>query len=132
MDLKHNGQYRLMKISEFNFIRKTPDDILLLPTIMEKLNQIKGIISSTLKNLYEALGNKDDQEDLTSYIRAPCTNPSHSCCRINGTLNQQIDAKIHNDAVLLDIEADCNAAVGEVMVIHGETDDYRDTSRKRI
>ncbi|KAI9482925.1 MAG: hypothetical protein EXX96DRAFT_536300 [Benjaminiella poitrasii] len=60
MDLKCNGQYRMTKISEFNFIRKTSDDILLLSTIMEKLAQIKEIISSTLKNLYESLGNKDD------------------------------------------------------------------------
>lgn len=48
MDLKYNGQYRMMKISEFNFIRKTPDDILLLPTIMEKLNQIKVILFNTI------------------------------------------------------------------------------------
>ncbi|KAL0085068.1 hypothetical protein J3Q64DRAFT_1814507 [Phycomyces blakesleeanus] len=83
MDLKYNGQYRMMKISEFNFIRKAPDDILLLPTIMEKLNQIKIILfnrisTSTLKKLYEALRNKDDQEDLTSYIRTPCTSPVHT------------------------------------------------------
>ncbi|KAI8637871.1 hypothetical protein BD408DRAFT_477957 [Parasitella parasitica] len=78
IDLKYNDQYRMMKISEFNFIRTTSDDILLLPTIMEKLNQIKAIISNTLKNLYEALGNKEDQEDLTSYIRTPCTCPVHT------------------------------------------------------
>lgn len=48
MDLKYNGQYRMMKISEFNFIRKTSDDILLLPTIMEKLNQIKVILFNTI------------------------------------------------------------------------------------
>ncbi|RCH84970.1 hypothetical protein CU097_004261 [Rhizopus azygosporus] len=73
MDLKYNGQYRMVKLSELNFIRKTPDDILLLPTIMEKLNQIKEIISGTLKNLYEAIGNRDNQEDLTPYIRTSST-----------------------------------------------------------
>lgn len=46
--LKYNDQYRMMRISEFNFIRKTPDDILLLPTIMEKLNQIKVILFNTI------------------------------------------------------------------------------------
>lgn len=28
-----------------------------------------------MKNLYEAIENKDDQEDLTMYIRVLCTNP---------------------------------------------------------
>jgi hypothetical protein len=95
MDLKYNGQYRMMKISEFNFIRKTPGVILLLPTIMEKLNQIKVIIFNTISTYstnvfrvgnhyqhtldpYEALGNKDDLEDLTLYIRTPCTSPVHT------------------------------------------------------
>ncbi|RCH88650.1 hypothetical protein CU097_005050 [Rhizopus azygosporus] len=52
--------------------------MLLLPTIMEKLNQIKEIISSTLKNLYEATENRDDQEDLTPHIRTPCASPVHT------------------------------------------------------
>ncbi|KAI7903196.1 uncharacterized protein BX663DRAFT_485936 [Cokeromyces recurvatus] len=41
IDLKYNEQYQMVKISAFNFIRKTPDDILLLPTLMEKLKQMK-------------------------------------------------------------------------------------------
>lgn len=48
MDLKYNGKYRMIKISEFNFIRKTSDDILLLPTIMEKLDQMRVILLNTI------------------------------------------------------------------------------------
>jgi hypothetical protein len=54
MDIKYNGQYRMNKISRFHFARGISDDILLLPTIIEKLNQMKKIIERTISNLYNS------------------------------------------------------------------------------
>lgn len=41
MDLKFNGQYRMMELSRFHFVRECIDDILLVPAVMEKLFQIQ-------------------------------------------------------------------------------------------
>ena len=48
MYLKYDGQYQMIKISEFNFIGMTPDDISLLPILMEKLNQLEVMIFNTI------------------------------------------------------------------------------------
>jgi hypothetical protein len=37
MDLKYEGQYRMMEISKFHFLRDA-NDIMLLPTVVEKMN----------------------------------------------------------------------------------------------
>jgi hypothetical protein len=57
MDLAYNGQYRMVEISSFFFNRDTTDDILLIPTIIEKLNhqvKVSNIIyhEQKRKNLY--------------------------------------------------------------------------------
>ncbi|KAG2237676.1 hypothetical protein INT48_004579, partial [Thamnidium elegans] len=54
------------------------DFYLFLSTIMEKLNPMKEVIISALNNLYEAIGNRDGQDDLNPYIRTPCTSPVHT------------------------------------------------------
>jgi hypothetical protein len=43
MNLKYNGQYCMIEISRFHFARDCADDVLLIPAILEKLNQIKVI-----------------------------------------------------------------------------------------
>ncbi|KAG1048970.1 hypothetical protein G6F43_008679 [Rhizopus delemar] len=55
MDLKFNGQYRMMELSRFHFVRECIDDILLVPAVMEKLFQIQTIIQKTLEELYDSL-----------------------------------------------------------------------------
>ncbi|KAG1521320.1 hypothetical protein G6F47_003389 [Rhizopus delemar] len=73
MDIKYNGQYRMIEISRFHFARDISDDILLLPAIIEKLNQMKKIIERTVSNLY----NSENEEvvDLTAYTRKSCKSP---------------------------------------------------------
>lgn len=44
MDLTYNGQCRMMEMDSFRFINDNSDDILSLPAIIEKLNQVKVII----------------------------------------------------------------------------------------
>ncbi|EIE91392.1 hypothetical protein RO3G_16103 [Rhizopus delemar RA 99-880] len=55
MDLKFNGQYRMMELSRFHFVRECIDDILLVPAVMEKLFQIQTIIQKNLEELYDSL-----------------------------------------------------------------------------
>ncbi|PHZ11633.1 uncharacterized protein RHIMIDRAFT_244120 [Rhizopus microsporus ATCC 52813] len=73
MDIKYNGQYRMIEISRFHFARDISDDILLLPTIIEKLNQMKKIIERTISNLYNS--KNEEVVDLAAYTRKPCKNP---------------------------------------------------------
>ncbi|KAI9322918.1 hypothetical protein BX666DRAFT_2017304 [Dichotomocladium elegans] len=71
MDLLYNGQYRMVELSNFHFIRQTPDDILLVPTILEKLQQLQKIISRTMTKLYKAVNGEQEEvlEEKLSYIR---------------------------------------------------------------
>lgn len=41
MDLAYNGQYRMVEMSQFFIVRDNVDDIMLIPTIIQKLDQIK-------------------------------------------------------------------------------------------
>lgn len=93
MDLKFNGQYRMVEISKFNFTCNSVGDIMLVPTIMEKLYQIqvnsyhsynsipffltflKAIINQTLQSLYNSFDNIEESEDFTSFIRTACGSP---------------------------------------------------------
>lgn len=87
MDLKFNGQYRMVEISKFNFTCNSVGDIMLVPTIMEKLYQIqvtsyynydsipffltflKAIISETLQSLYNSFDDIEESEDTTSLLQ---------------------------------------------------------------
>ncbi|KAG0734888.1 hypothetical protein G6F57_007010 [Rhizopus arrhizus] len=73
MDIKYNGQYRMIEISRFHFARDISDDILLLPTIIEKLNPMKKIIERTILNLYSS--ENEEVMDLTAYTRKSCKSP---------------------------------------------------------
>lgn len=44
MDLTYNSQCRMMKMDSFRFINDNSDNILSLPVIIEKLNQVKVIM----------------------------------------------------------------------------------------
>ena len=41
MDLRFNGQYRMIQISNFHVSVKSVDSLLGLPTILEKLDQVE-------------------------------------------------------------------------------------------
>lgn len=41
MDLRFNGQYRMIEISKFYISMKSVDDLMVLPSILEKLAQVK-------------------------------------------------------------------------------------------
>ncbi|KAG1466911.1 hypothetical protein G6F46_000479 [Rhizopus delemar] len=69
MDLKFNGQYRMVEISKFNFTCNSVGDIMLVPTIMEKLYQIQAIISETLQSLYNSFDDIEESEDTTSLLQ---------------------------------------------------------------
>ena len=93
MDLKFNGQYRIVEISKFNFTCNSVGDIMPVPTIMEKLYQIqvtryysynsvsffltfpKEIISKTLQSLYNSFDNIEESESSTSFVRTACGSP---------------------------------------------------------
>lgn len=93
MDLKFNGQYRMVEISKFNFTCNSVGDIMLVPTIMEKLYQIqvtsyynydsipffltflKAIISETLQSLYNSFDDIEESEDTTSFVATACGSP---------------------------------------------------------
>ncbi|KAI9487223.1 MAG: hypothetical protein EXX96DRAFT_475825, partial [Benjaminiella poitrasii] len=53
----------------FNFTRDNADNILLIPTIIEKLNQLKKIIQFTVNNLYRCISGDKELVDLISYTR---------------------------------------------------------------
>lgn len=50
MDLLYNGQYRMVELSRFFFTRDNVDDVMLVPTIMEKLCQLQ--VNSSYFNIY--------------------------------------------------------------------------------
>ncbi|GAA5800827.1 hypothetical protein HPULCUR_006266 [Helicostylum pulchrum] len=55
MDLQYNGQYRLIEISTFFLVRDTIDDIMLIPSIIQKLDQVRQIIQDTMEKIYKAI-----------------------------------------------------------------------------
>ncbi|ORE17685.1 hypothetical protein BCV71DRAFT_216301 [Rhizopus microsporus] len=75
MDLTYNSQCRMMKMDSFRFINDNSDNILSLPVIIEKLNQVKAIIERIMDSLYRRVAEGKKGEDITMYIRWPCENP---------------------------------------------------------
>lgn len=41
IDLVHNGQYRMVEVSQFFVVRDNIDDIMLIPATIQKIEQIK-------------------------------------------------------------------------------------------
>ncbi|KAF7720915.1 hypothetical protein EC973_005775 [Apophysomyces ossiformis] len=74
MDLVYNGQYRMIELSRFHFVRENVNDISLVPTILEKLHQLQVIVEQTMGNLYKSL-EEENCVDLTSYARIACESP---------------------------------------------------------
>ncbi|KAG0176082.1 hypothetical protein DFQ29_006602 [Apophysomyces sp. BC1021] len=77
MDLQYNAQYRMVELSKFHFIRENADDILLVPTILEKLKQLQMIVARTMEKLYKAIDPQQQETpvDMTSNLRVPCGTP---------------------------------------------------------
>lgn len=66
----------MTEISRFNFSGHYTDDILLMPAMIEKLNQLKEIIQITVNNLYNSLNGRENATDLTVYTRQACKIPA--------------------------------------------------------
>ncbi|KAG1527497.1 hypothetical protein G6F47_012291 [Rhizopus delemar] len=75
MDLRFNGQYRMIEISKFYISMKSVDDLMVLPSILEKLAQVKKIIQSTMKKLYESIEDEEKKDDFSQYTRMACGLP---------------------------------------------------------
>ncbi|KAI9339737.1 hypothetical protein BD770DRAFT_422365 [Pilaira anomala] len=69
------GLLRMIEISRFYFTRETVDDILLIPAIVTKLNQIKDIIETTITNIYRCISGDEALVDLTPYTLQACKTP---------------------------------------------------------
>ncbi|CEI93074.1 hypothetical protein RMCBS344292_07317 [Rhizopus microsporus] len=63
------------KMDSFRFINDNSDDILSLPAIIEKLNQVKAIIERTMDSLYRRVAEGKQGEGITMYIRKLCESP---------------------------------------------------------
>ncbi|KAL7314636.1 hypothetical protein PS15m_006182 [Mucor circinelloides] len=75
MDLRYNGQYRMIELNSFFIVRNNIDDIMLVPYIMEeKMYQLKAIIQGTLERLYKAIQGQENAEDRRIYRREACGN----------------------------------------------------------
>lgn len=94
MDLRYNGQYRMIELNSFFIVRNNIDDIILVPYIMEeKMYQLKvkyntahqrkrgcsnylkqAIIQGTLERLYKAIQGQENAEDRRIYRREACGN----------------------------------------------------------
>lgn len=94
MDLRYNGQYRMIELNSFFIVRNNIDDIMLVPYIMEKMYQLKvkyntahqhkrrcsnylkqAIIQGTLERPYKAIQGQENAEDRRSYRREACGSP---------------------------------------------------------
>ncbi|EPB88138.1 hypothetical protein HMPREF1544_05082 [Mucor circinelloides 1006PhL] len=75
MDLQYNGQYRMIELNSFFIVRNNIDDIMLVPSIIEKMYQLKAIIQGTLERLYKAIQGQENAEDRRSYRREACGSP---------------------------------------------------------
>lgn len=95
MDLAYNGVYRMIELSEFHACRGNINNIMLIPTIMQRLDEVKvsiyrfffliqslmlyvflwqTVIEETKKKLFQALKG-EVLEDKTEWMRKPCDSP---------------------------------------------------------
>ncbi|KAG1455552.1 hypothetical protein G6F56_007037 [Rhizopus delemar] len=75
MDLRFNGQYRMIQTSNFHVSVKSVDTLLGLPAILEKLDQVKKIIQNTMKKLYKSIENNEKKVTFSEYTRIACGLP---------------------------------------------------------
>ncbi|EIE91147.1 hypothetical protein RO3G_15858 [Rhizopus delemar RA 99-880] len=59
----------MVELSRFFLTRDNVDDVMLVPTIMEKLCQLQRIIQNTIDKLYQAIQEPSSQVGITSYMR---------------------------------------------------------------
>ncbi|KAI9364655.1 hypothetical protein BD770DRAFT_151365 [Pilaira anomala] len=52
MDLAYNGVYRMIELSEFYACRGNINDIMLIPTIMQRLDEVKTVVEETKKKFF--------------------------------------------------------------------------------
>ncbi|CEG72873.1 hypothetical protein RMATCC62417_08356 [Rhizopus microsporus] len=75
MDLRYNGQYRMIELNSLFVVRNNIDDSMLVPGIMEKIYQLQAIIQGTLERLYKAIQGQESAEDHRGCRRDACESP---------------------------------------------------------
>ncbi|KAF7723503.1 hypothetical protein EC973_001878 [Apophysomyces ossiformis] len=79
MNLPYDGQYHLVQLSEFNLPRNGNDDLLLIPTVVENLHQLRRIVSKNLDKLYDSISMKEQGSsqvsDQQQFMRQSCGTP---------------------------------------------------------
>ncbi|KAG1041172.1 hypothetical protein G6F43_012143 [Rhizopus delemar] len=76
MDLLYNGQYRLIEISNFFIVRDTVEDIMLIPGIIQKLDQARQMIQNTIEKVYKAIRKEvSSTQDNNTFMRKVCQSP---------------------------------------------------------
>ncbi|KAI9486922.1 MAG: hypothetical protein EXX96DRAFT_471779 [Benjaminiella poitrasii] len=75
MDLEFDGQYRMLEIAQVFLVRDNKCDILLVPTIMQVLTQVKEEIEVTRTNLFKAIKGQGVTTDEKGYMRKSCSSP---------------------------------------------------------
>ncbi|EPB92444.1 hypothetical protein HMPREF1544_00742 [Mucor circinelloides 1006PhL] len=73
MDLEFDGQYRMLEIGQVFLVWDNKCDILLVPTIMQVLTQVKEEIEVTRKNLFKAIKGQGFTTDKKGYMRKSCS-----------------------------------------------------------
>ncbi|CAO0796397.1 unnamed protein product [Mucor circinelloides] len=75
MDLEFDGQYRMLEIGQVFLVRDNKCDILLVPTILQVLTQVKEEIEVTRTNLFKAIKGQGFTTDKKGYMRKSCSSP---------------------------------------------------------
>ncbi|KAI8093959.1 hypothetical protein BDF21DRAFT_331253 [Thamnidium elegans] len=75
-DLVYNGQYRLIEISTFFIVRDTVEDLMLIPGIIQKLDQARQIIHGTIEKVYKTIRKENGTtQDNNVFMRKVCQSP---------------------------------------------------------
>ncbi|CAO3638171.1 unnamed protein product [Cunninghamella blakesleeana] len=79
MNLAYDGKYRMVKLSKFKLMRD-PNDVTLIPRIVDGHNQLNTIINTTASKIRTIITHyKDDNHNTstiyTSFKRSSCGTP---------------------------------------------------------
>ncbi|KAI9004915.1 hypothetical protein CLU79DRAFT_782039 [Phycomyces nitens] len=75
MDLKYNGQYRMIEMGQFYAVRDNLVDVMLVPSIIQRMNQVQQIIEEMSIKVFKAINGQEYGQDVTTCMRTPCSSP---------------------------------------------------------
>ncbi|KAI8381207.1 uncharacterized protein BYT42DRAFT_565680 [Radiomyces spectabilis] len=78
MDLKFDGQYRMVEMARYKLPGNRVDGLLIVPPVLESMKQMKLIIEHTMKSLYAAVkaGRPKTPSGLSGFVRSSCGSPT--------------------------------------------------------